>query len=66
MTRSDSPCIAICDTLYQPTHCSGCGRTIGEVANWVGMTEDEKDAAWLRIETQGTAKRFTTYKERAQ
>ena len=65
MTRPDSPCIAICDTLYQATHCSGCRRTIGEVANWVGMTGAEKDAVWLRIETEGTAKRFTTYKERA-
>ena len=66
MTRPDSPCIAVCDTLYAPTHCSGCGRTISEVANWVAMTETEKDAVWLRIETEGTAKRFTTYKERAQ
>ena len=30
------------------------------------MSEAEKNAVWLRIETEGTAKRFTTYKERAQ
>lgn len=63
--RPDSPCIAICDTLYQPTHCSGCGRTIAEVANWVTMPQECKDAVWKRIEAEGTAKRFTTYKERA-
>ena len=66
MTRQDSPCIAICDTLYQPTNCSGCGRTIQEVANWVIMSESEKSAVWARIESEGTAKRFTTYKERAK
>ena len=30
------------------------------------MTEQEKEAVWLRIESEGTAKRFTTYKERAK
>lgn len=64
MTRPDSPCIAICDTLYHD-ECSGCGRHYLEVARWTEMTEQEKEAVWLRIEREGTAKRFTTYKERA-
>lgn len=64
MTRPDSPCIAICDTLYRDI-CSGCGRHYLEVARWTEMSEREKEAVWLRIERDGTAKRFTTYKERA-
>ena len=59
MTRPDSPCIAICDTLYQPTHCSGCGRTIEEVANWVVFTEAEKEAVWQRILAEGYPRRNT-------
>jgi len=64
MARPDSPCIAICDTLYRDV-CTGCGRHYLEVARWTEMTQEQKDAVWERIEREGTAKRFTTYKERA-
>lgn len=63
--RPDSPCIAICDTLYQD-YCTGCGRHYMEVAQWNGYTQEAKDVIWARIESQGTAKRFTTYTERAK
>ena len=65
MTRPDSPCIAVCTTLYDE-HCKGCGRTYLEVAHWNGMPEAEREAVWQRIETEGTWWRFTTYKDRAQ
>ncbi len=61
--RPDSPCIAICDTLYQEI-CTGCGRHFMEVAQWNSFTQEQKDAVWLRIETERTAKRYTTYTER--
>lgn len=63
-TRPDSPCIAICDTLYREV-CSGCGRHFMEAALWTEMTQADKDAVWDRIEREGTAKRFTTYADRA-
>jgi predicted Fe-S protein YdhL (DUF1289 family) len=63
-TRPDSPCIAICDTLYSDI-CTGCGRHFTEVAQWTGFTQEQKDVVWARIEKEMTAKRFTTYKERA-
>lgn len=65
MSRPDSPCIALCDTLYQD-FCTGCGRHFTEVAQWTGMTQEQKDSVWERIEREATAKRFNTYKERAQ
>ena len=61
----DNPCIAICDTLYQDV-CTGCGRHFSEVANWVFMTDEEKEVVWERIIADGTSKRFNTYSERAQ
>lgn len=64
MSRPDSPCIAICDTLYQDV-CTGCGRHYLEVAQWATMSQQDKDRVWDRIEAEGTAKRFTTYRERA-
>lgn len=65
MTRPDSPCIAICDTLYQDV-CTGCGRHFTEVAQWTTFTQEQKDRVWDRIEREMTAKRFNTYKERAK
>jgi len=63
--RADSPCIAICSTAQGDPVCQGCGRTFEEVTNWVFMTQPEKDAVWDRIESERTALRYTTYKERA-
>ncbi|CAM8636067.1 COG3313 Predicted Fe-S protein [Burkholderiales bacterium] len=63
--RPDSPCIAICSTAQGDDLCRGCGRTFEEVSNWVFMNQDQKDEVWRRIEAEGTALRFTTYKERA-
>ncbi len=56
LTPSDSPCVAVCSTLYDDI-CRGCGRTAMEVANWVFLSEDEKRAVWARIKAQGYPKR---------
>lgn len=63
-TRPDSPCIGVCDILYED-YCSGCGRHYTEAALWVEMSQPEKDAVWQRIETEGKAWRFNKYSERA-
>ena len=54
---SDSPCIGVCTTLYDEI-CQGCGRTLGEVSNWVFFSQEEKDLVWRRIRAEGTAMRF--------
>jgi predicted Fe-S protein YdhL (DUF1289 family) len=53
---SDSPCVAVCSTLYDEI-CRGCGRTAMEVANWVFLSDDEKREIWLRIRSQGYPRR---------
>jgi predicted Fe-S protein YdhL (DUF1289 family) len=37
--------------------CRGCGRTVGEVAQWVFMNQAEKDAVWTRILAEGYPRR---------
>jgi len=54
--QTDSPCVAICSTLFDDI-CRGCGRTAFEVANWVFMTEEEKQVVWKRILAQGYPRR---------
>lgn len=46
--RPDSPCKGVCTTLYTE-FCLGCGRHYLEVAHWVSMTQEEKDAVWDRL-----------------
>jgi predicted Fe-S protein YdhL (DUF1289 family) len=64
--RPDTPCIAICSTTNGDAVCRGCGRTFEEVTNWVIMTPEEKAIVWDRIETERTALRYTTYRDRAR
>lgn len=52
--RPDSPCIGVCSTLFGPV-CIGCGRTVDEVSQWVGMTPEQREVVWLRIEADGTS-----------
>lgn len=51
MQQRDSPCVAICTTLYDDV-CRGCGRTADEVAQWVTFTDEQKQAVWERLERE--------------
>jgi predicted Fe-S protein YdhL (DUF1289 family) len=39
----ESPCIKIC--VFDPVCgcCSGCGRTLDEIADWPGFSDAERD-----------------------
>lgn len=65
MARPDSPCIAVCTTLYDE-HCKGCGRTYIEVAQRSGMNDTDREVVWQRIETEATSWRFNKYKDRVK
>ena len=54
--RPDTPCVAVCSTTFDEI-CRGCGRTVAEVAHWVSMTAEQKDAVWKRILAQGYPRR---------
>lgn len=54
--RPDTPCVAVCSTTFDDI-CRGCGRTADEVATWVVLTQEEKDAVWDRILAQGYPRR---------
>ena len=56
--RPDTPCVAVCSTTFDDI-CRGCGRTVVEVAHWVSMTAEQKEAVWQRILAQGYPRRNT-------
>jgi len=39
-----SPCIRVCVMDVERRFCTGCRRTIDEIARWWGMTDDQKRA----------------------
>jgi predicted Fe-S protein YdhL (DUF1289 family) len=52
----DTPCVAVCSTTFDEV-CRGCGRTFMEVANWLGMSQEEKDKVWERLLAEGYPRR---------
>lgn len=42
-----SPCVSIC--RLKNGFCEGCGRTLGEIAEWSGATDDRRRAILARI-----------------
>ncbi len=56
--RPDTPCVAVCSTTFDDV-CRGCGRTVAEVADWVFMTQAQKDKIWDRLLSEGYPRRNT-------
>jgi predicted Fe-S protein YdhL (DUF1289 family) len=50
--RPASPCMQVC-VLDGAGTCTGCGRTVGEIARWSGMSAGEQWAVVRRIEGVG-------------
>jgi uncharacterized protein len=55
----ETPCIKICVVEPETGFCIGCGRTRGEIADWIGMTAQDRHAV---IET--LAERVSTLTSR--
>ncbi len=48
--------MAVCSTTFDEV-CRGCGRTVAEVAEWVFMSDEQKEEVWQRILAQGYPRR---------
>ena len=38
----DSPCVRICVLDSATRLCSGCGRTLDEIGDWLSLSEEER------------------------
>lgn len=47
-----SPCISLCVMDGQRRYCQGCRRTLGEIAAWRGLSDDEKRAVLAQLPTR--------------
>ena len=52
-----SPCINVCRMAADTGLCSGCGRTLEEIAAWSSMGEERKREVWRRLATRREALR---------
>ena len=44
-----SPCQNVC-VMHEPSgHCTGCGRTLDEIALWSVLVDDDKRAVWALL-----------------
>ncbi|MEK9895843.1 MAG: DUF1289 domain-containing protein [Burkholderiaceae bacterium] len=44
-----SPCVSVCVMEPERDSCRGCGRTLGEIANWSAMDDEQRLQVWLRL-----------------
>jgi len=45
----ETPCIDVCVLDTATSQCAGCGRTIGEITRWAGMTPAERRAVMAEL-----------------
>ena len=50
-----SPCINVCQIDPRTGFCMGCKRTIDEIADWLEMTNEEKQQVLDRLEQRKAA-----------
>lgn len=54
-----SPCISVCRMDPSRGLCSGCYRTVDEIAAWGQAGEAERLAIWARIESRQVPRELT-------
>jgi uncharacterized protein len=42
----ESPCINVCVLDTATGHCTGCLRSLDEIAGWATFSDDERRAVW--------------------
>lgn len=44
-----TPCVKVCAVDGQTGHCLGCGRTLGEIAQWARLTDAQREDVMERL-----------------
>ncbi len=44
-----TPCVKVCVVDGQTNNCLGCGRTLGEIAQWARFSDDQRDAVMASL-----------------
>ncbi|HEU4661159.1 MAG TPA: DUF1289 domain-containing protein [Pseudolabrys sp.] len=55
MPTIETPCIKICTLDPQARYCTGCGRTVEEIANWMRMSAQDRARVMAELPARLTA-----------
>ena len=62
----ESPCIQICSIDDATGLCTGCGRTLDEIAGWAAFSPETRRAVMARLEGAGASERRESRHARVQ
>ena len=51
-----TPCIKVCAVSGLTGLCVGCGRTLGEIASWGGISEEERQRIMAELPARMAAR----------
>ncbi|MCP1675080.1 putative Fe-S protein YdhL (DUF1289 family) [Natronocella acetinitrilica] len=60
-----SPCIGICRMDDDRRHCTGCGRTLNEIAGWSTMPVDQRRQVMAELPGRMNGGRRPTHTDRS-
>lgn len=59
MAAIQTPCVNFCALNQATGLCTGCGRTLAEIATWSSLSDGERDAIMRVLPTRMDAARRT-------
>ena len=62
MAAIETPCIKVCIVEHNSGLCLGCGRTLGEIANWTAFTDVERSRVMAELPVRMESMRRQTAK----
>ena len=65
MAAIETPCIKVCIVEHNSGLCLGCGRTLGEIANWTAFTDVERSRVMAELPVRIESMRRQTAKAAA-
>jgi predicted Fe-S protein YdhL (DUF1289 family) len=65
MSAVETPCIRVCAIDPASGLCTGCGRTLAEIAGWIGMSARERGAIMAALPARLAASRRVAERESA-
>lgn len=60
MAAIQTPCVNVCAMNEAAGLCTGCGRTLAEIAAWGSLSDPERDAIMRALPARLDAMRRTT------
>jgi predicted Fe-S protein YdhL (DUF1289 family) len=65
MSAIETPCIRICSIEHESRLCTGCGRTLSEIAGWIRMSASARRAIMAVLPARLAASRRMAERESA-